>query len=96
MVIKIGPASATVIWNTPANRNNPTTGFLVHITGNVTNETLPVPGHQNYITLENLQPSTLYTIRVQSVNEVKPGNLSAIVTFRTLDEPSKYKLINAV
>ncbi|KAG7174397.1 Fibronectin type-III domain-containing protein 3a-like [Homarus americanus] len=94
--ISSSPAATavTLLWGEPANHGDPITHYVIE----VGDRTVTTPGPETEYTLNDLQPETLYRIRIQATNSVGPGGFSGIhkITTRPLPPaPPTLELVKA-
>ncbi|XP_071530089.1 fibronectin type-III domain-containing protein 3A-like isoform X6 [Panulirus ornatus] len=94
--ISSSPAATavTLLWGEPANHGDPITHYVIE----VGDKTVMTPGLETEYTLTDLQPETLYRIRIQAMNSVGPGGFSGIhkVTTKPLPPaPPSLELVKA-
>lgn len=94
--ISSSPAATavTLLWGEPANHGDPITHYVIE----VGDKTVTTPGPETEYALNDLQPETLYRLRIQAVNSVGPGSFSGIhkVTTRALPPaPPTIELVKA-
>ncbi|XP_063590044.1 fibronectin type-III domain-containing protein 3A-like [Penaeus indicus] len=75
--------SVTLLWGEPANHGDPITHYVIEIG----DRTVTTPGPDTEYTIEDLMPETLYKVRIQAINSVGPGGLSAVHKVTTRPHP---------
>lgn len=99
-VEEIRTESALVVWKQPNNNGSPIQSYNIDLIENSTTSTTSLPASSGYIVvhdssesgesehlLENLQPDTVYRVRIQAANSVGVGQFSAVQKFRTKSYP---------
>ncbi|XP_018563239.1 fibronectin type-III domain-containing protein 3A isoform X4 [Anoplophora glabripennis] len=77
------PTSIILYWNHPADNGSD----IIHYNIEIGDKTISTESPLNEYTLENLQPDTLYKIKIQAVNGVAPGSFSSTLRTSTLRLP---------